>query len=96
MEASMDHSSGRVSRLRRVLPVGLVGIGACAVAAYVSAMFASSPANLVSRPVASDDQSLTTSEPVPALAPTQARVAAPVDAVTGVAKAQPVTHGALP
>jgi len=88
----MDHSCGKGSRLRRVLPVGLVGVGACAVAAYVSAMFAGTPTSLITHPVASGDQSVTAMEPAQTQAPTQAPVTLPVESLPGAAQAEPATR----
>lgn len=86
----MDQTSGKGSRLRRILPYGLAGVGAYAAIAYGGAVF---NAHAPLAPVTPADQMITAAAPLPA--PVQLPTAQ--NPVTGtVGQVQSIGHDVLP
>jgi hypothetical protein len=94
MEASMDQTCGKGSRLRRVLPFALAGVGVYAAVAYGSAMFGGAPAHLVAQKVIPADQMIVANDPLPAAAPVQMPGQSPVTGAVG--QVQTVGRDVLP
>jgi hypothetical protein len=93
MEASMDQSSGKGWRLRRVLPFALGGVGLYAAIAYGSAVL-DGPTHLVAQRVVPADQVVSPADPLPAGAPVQVPGQPPVSGAIGQVPA--AVHDVLP
>jgi len=89
----MDQTSGKGSRLRRILPYGLAGVGAYAAIAYGGAVF-NAPAP-PAHTITTADQMISAAAPLPAAAPVQLPTAQ--NPVTGtVGQVQSIGHDVLP
>ena len=88
----MNQTSGKGSRLRRILPYGLAGVGAYAAITYGGAVF-NAPAP-PARTITTTDQMITAAAPLP-VAPVQLPTAQ--NPVTGtVGQVQSIGHDVLP
>ena len=83
----MEQSCGKGSRLRRVLPFALAGVGVYAAVAYGTAMFNSAPTHLVAQRVIPADQTIAAADPLPAnplpAGPVQVPGQAPISGTVG-------------